>query len=86
MFAGAVGRKREELKAQGGGAEALRAQIAELQQSIARLQEDEQRLLHAVAAEDAKIKAAEERFSALLSTMEADIKASLEKIEKYIPA
>lgn len=86
VFAGAVDRKREELKTQGGGVEALRAQIAELQQTIARLQGEEQEVVRAVAAEEAKIKAAAERFSMLLSTMEAEIKSSLEKIEKYIPA
>ena len=86
VFAGAVTRKREELKAQGGGVEAIRLQIAELQQAIGRLQAEEQGLLRTVAVEEGKIKAAEEGFSALLSTMEAEIKASLEKIEKYVPA
>jgi hypothetical protein len=85
VFAGAVDRKREDLKAQGGGVEALRAQIAELQQTIGQLQAEEQQKLRAVAVEEAKIKSAEEKFSSLLSTMEAEIKASLEKIEKYIP-
>lgn len=86
VFAGAVGRKREELKAQGGGVEAIRAQVAELQQAIGRLQAEEQGLLRTVAVEEGKIKAAEEGFSSLLSTMEAEIKASLEKIEKYVTA
>lgn len=86
VFASAVSRKREALKEQGGGVQALRSQIAELQQNIARLQAEEQSLLRSTAAEEAKIRAAEEGFSSLLSTMEAEIKASLEKIEKYIPA
>jgi len=85
VFAGTVSRKREELKAQGGGAEAIRAQIAELQQSIARLQQEEQGILQSVTVEEGKIKAAEEGFSSLLSTMETEIKASQEKFEKYLP-
>ena len=85
IFAGAVSRKREELQQQGGGAATLRAQIADLQQTIGRLQEQEQGLLRTVAAEEGKIKAAEAGFSALLTTMEAEIKISQEKIEKYLP-
>lgn len=85
IFAGTVNRKREELRARGGGAEAIRAQIAELQQSVARLQAQEQGLLRDVAVEEGKIKAAEEGFSSLLSTMETEIKAAQEKIEKYLP-
>ncbi len=85
VFAGAVGRKREALSAQGGGVEAIRAQIAELEQNITRLRQEEQELLRSVAAEEGKIKAAEEGFTALLSTMEAEIRASQEKIEKYLP-
>lgn len=83
-FDGAVSRKRDELKAQGGGVEAIRAQIADLQQNIGRLQAEEQGILRSVAVEEGKIAAAEQGFSALLSTMEAEIKASLEKIEKYV--
>lgn len=85
IFAGAVGRKREELKALGGGVESIRTQIAQLQQSIARLQEEEQGLLRNVSVEEGKIKAAEEGFSSILAAMEAEIKVSQEKIEKHIP-
>lgn len=85
VFVGTVSRKREELKAQGGGVESIRARIAELQQSIGTLQQEEQGILRSVAAEEAKLKAAEEGFSSLLLTMESEIKASQEKIEKYIP-
>jgi len=85
VFAGTVSRKREELKGQEDGAEALRAQIAELQQSVARLQAEEQELLRRVAAEEGKVAAAEAGFSALLATLEAEIKAAQEKIEKYVP-
>ena len=85
VFAGAVNRKREELRAQGSGAEAIRAQIAEFQQKIARLQEEEQVILRNVAVEEGKIKAAEEGVSSLLSAMEQEIRVSQEMIEKYIP-
>jgi len=85
VFAGTVSRKRDELKTRGSGADAIRARIAELQQNIGRLQEEEQGILRDVALEEGKIKAAEEGFSSLLSTMETEIKASQEKIEKYIP-
>jgi len=85
VFSGTVSRKREELKAQGGGAEAIRAQIAALQLQIGRLEQEEQGLLRTVAAAEGKIAAAEAGFSALLATMEAEIKMSQEKIEKYIP-
>jgi chromosome segregation ATPase len=85
VFAGTVGRKREELKALGGGVETIRAQIAELQQTIGRLQAEEQGALRNVAVEEGKIKAAEEGFSSLLSTLEAEVKTAQEKIEKYVP-
>jgi hypothetical protein len=85
VFAGTVGRKREELKALGVGAETIRAQIAELQQTIGRLQAEEQGVLRNVALEEGKIRAAEEGFSSLLSTMEAEVNAAQEKIEKYVP-
>ena len=84
VFAGAVSRKREELKAQGGGAETVRARIAELQQTIGRLQAEEQGILRDVALEEGKIAAAEAGFSSLLSAMEMEIKDSQEKIEKYV--
>lgn len=85
VFSGTVGRKREELKTLGDGAEAIRAQIAELQQTIGRLQAEEQGILRNVAVEEGKIKAAEEGFSSLLSTMETEITTCQEKIEKYVP-
>ncbi len=85
VFVGTVDRKREELKARGGGAEAIRAQIAELQQNLARLQAQEQELLRDVAVEEGRIKVAEAGFSKVLSAMETEIKASQEKIEKFIP-
>lgn len=85
VFAGAVSRKREELHAQGGGAAAIRAQIAELQQTITRLQAEEQSLLRNLAVEEGKIKAAEEGFSLILATMETEISAAQEKIEKHVP-
>jgi hypothetical protein len=85
VFTGAVTRKREELQAQGGGVEAIRAQIAELQQTIGRLQEQEQGLLRSVAVETGKIKAAEDGFTSLLAAMEAEITTAQEKIERYLP-
>lgn len=85
IFAGTVSRKREEIKAQADGAQALRAQIAELQQSIARLQAEEQELLRRVAADEGKLAAAATGFSALLAAMEGEIKEAQEKIEKYVP-
>lgn len=85
VFSGTVGRKREELKTLGDGAAAIRAQIAELQQTIGRLQAEEQGILRNVAVEERKIKAAEEGFSSLLSTMETEITTCQEKIEKYVP-
>jgi len=84
VFAETVGRKREALNKSGGGAEAIRAQIAELQQTISRLQEQEQSLIKDNAAAEGKIKAAEERFTALLSSMEKEIVGAQQKIEKYI--
>ena len=84
IFAGTVDRKREELKTLGGGTEAIRARIAELQQTISRLQAEEQGILRNVAVEEGKIKAAEEGFSSLLSALEAEIAAAREKIEKYV--
>lgn len=84
-FAGAVNRKRGELKKSGGGAEEIRARIAELQQTIGRLQAEEQEILRNVAVEEGKIKAAEEGFTALLAAMESEIKESREKIEKHVP-
>ena len=56
-----------------------------MQQTIGRLQQEEQGILRSVAVEEGKIKAAEEGFSSLLSAMEAEIKAAQEKIEKYVP-
>ena len=85
VFSGTLSRKREELKAQGGGVEGIRAQIAELQQSIARLRQEEQGLLQRIAADESKFAAAQEGFSALLGSLEAEIKGSLEMIEKYVP-
>jgi len=85
VFVATVSRKREELKAQGGGAEAIRVQIAELQQTIGRLQTEEQGILRNVAVEEGKIAAAEEGFFSLLSALETEIKVSQEKIEKYVP-
>ena len=85
VFAGAVGRKREELKVQAGGTAAIRAQIAELQQSIGRLQAQEQGILRNVAVEEGQLKAAEEGFSSLLLALETEIKTTQEKIEKYLP-
>jgi chromosome segregation ATPase len=85
VFAGTVGRKREELKTRGGGTEAIRARIAELQQTVGRLQQEEQAILRDVAAEERTINAAEEGFSSLLASLEDEVKASQEKIEKYVP-
>lgn len=85
VFAGTVARKREEVKSLGGGAEAIRVQIAELQQTIGRLQAQEQEIVRSVALEEGRIKAAEEGFSSLLSTLEAQVVAAQEKIEKYVP-
>jgi hypothetical protein len=85
VFLGTVSRKREELQTLGGGTEALRARIAELQQTIGRLQQEEQGILRSVALEEGKIKAAEEGFSSLLAALETEIRASQEKIEKYVP-
>ena len=85
VFLGTVSRKREELKTLGGGTEAIRARITELQQTIGQLQQEEQGVLRNVALEEGKIKAAEEGFSSLLAALETEIKASQEKIEKYVP-
>jgi len=85
VFTGTVGRKREELKSLGGGVETIRAQIAELQQNIGRLQAEEQGILRNVAVEEGKIKAAEAGFSSLLSALEIEITTAQEKIEKYVP-
>ena len=85
VFLGTVSRKRESLKTLGSGTETIRAKIAELQQTIGRLQEEEQGILRNVASEEGKIKTAEEGFSSLLTVLETEIKASQEKIEKYVP-
>lgn len=85
VFAATVGRKREELQALGGGVETIRAQIADLQQTIGRLQAEEQGILRNVSGEEGKIRAAEEGFSGLLSTLETEIKTAQEKIEKHVP-
>lgn len=85
VFAGAVNRKRDELKTLGSGVEAIRARIADLQQSIARLQAEEQEILRNTAVEAGKITAAEEGFASLLVNLESEIKAAQEKIEKYVP-
>lgn len=84
VFAESVSRRREELKTLSGGVEAIRAQIAELQQSVGRLQEQEQAALRTAAAEEGKLKAAEEGFTAFLATMEAEIIAAQEKIGKHV--
>ncbi len=84
VFTETVSRKREELRKSGGAAEAIRAQIAELQQSIGRLQQQEQAMLRDAAAEESKLKAAEEGFTTLLTAMESEIVDSREKIKKYV--
>lgn len=84
VFTETVSRKREALRKSGGAAEAVRAQIAELQQSIGRLQQQEQAMLRDAAAEEAKLKAAEEGFTTLLTKMESEIVDSREKIKKHV--
>lgn len=85
VFASAVSRKREEIQTLGGGVDAIRARIAELQQSIGSLQEQEQEILRSTAVEAGRILAAEEGFTSLLAGLEAEIKAAQEKIEKHVP-
>ena len=85
VFSTALNRKREEIQKLGGGADAIRARIAELQQSIGSLQEQEQEILRSTAVEAGRIAVAEEGFTSLLAGLEAEIKAAQEKIEKYVP-
>jgi hypothetical protein len=85
VFAGTVSEKREALRQQGSGVEGIRAQIAELQQTIGSLQAQEQGILRGIVAEQQKLKAAEEGFTALIAALEQEITSSREKLEKYLP-
>jgi hypothetical protein len=85
VFAGAVARKREAVQTRSAEVASVRAQIAELQQSIERLQQQEQEIVRGAAAEEGTIAAAEQGFTALLATMEGEITATRQKIEKYLP-
>ena len=83
-FAEAVAAKRAALRQSGSGVDAIREKIAELQRSIGALQEQEQGILHSVAAEESRIKAAEQGFFSLLGSLHDEITATREKIKKHL--
>jgi hypothetical protein len=84
VFAEAVDRRRQALQQSGGAAERVRAQIAELERSLAALREQEQAMVKAAAAEEGRIKAAEEAFATLLGSVQDEITAAREKARKYL--
>ena len=84
VFAEAVSRKRQQLRQGGGEVGKIRAKIAELQQEMDALREQEQALLRAAAAEEARVKAAEESFGSILGGMQDEITSVREKIKKHL--
>ncbi len=84
VFAEAVSRKRQELRESVGGVDAIRAEIAGLEQRIGALREREQAILREVAAGEARVKTAEEGFSSMLGRLQDEITGARGKIRKYL--